>query len=107
VQEDKQINLLGEEVEVRQITLKTTDTRTPTGREEVSDLLGDILDSRVEQKNDGLGDLFDMGPTTVVRQPEQTKQDFVPPKFTLVPTKQCVSRTTKSAKGLINNIEIF
>jgi len=107
---------LGEEVEVRQFNVQGRDVSNNlihNGREEVGDILGDLLDSKVEVKMglDLFGDI-DMSTNNNNNNNNNglnrnsNSLDQVVYKFSLVPSQQCVARTAKSAKGLINNVEI-
>jgi len=86
-------------------------SKTHNGKEEMSDILGDLLDSKVEVSSKTGLDLFgDMDMTTNNNMLNNRKIDIqnqVVYKFSLVPAQQCIARTAKSAKGIINNVEIF
>jgi len=86
-------------------------SKTHNGKEEMSDILGELLDSKVEVSSKTGLDLFgDMDMTTnnnVLNNLKIDIQDKVVYKFSLVPVQQSIARTAKSAKGIINNVEIF
>jgi len=86
-------------------------SKTHNGKEEMSDILGELLDSKVEVSSKTGLDLFgDMDMTTnnnVLNNLKIDIEDKVVYKFSLVPVQQSIARTAKSAKGIINNVEIF
>lgn len=96
--------MLGEEVEVKNVVNVTT-IQTKPPKDEVDDLLGDIMsdNNNNNSNNDGLGDLWDITPN---ENTSSLSNDHVPAKFTVVPFKNCVQKIQKSAKGNISNIEI-